>query len=257
MPVLADFLISELFVFLMVFFRLGSALMVMPGYGEIFVSTRARLLIALSISFVMMPLMKNYMPAFPTEVSVLVLLMIKETLTGFFIGFTARVLMSAMHSAATILATQSGLANALFFDFTQAGGQTTAVSNALTFAAIVMIFAADLHHVMLLAVIDSYELMPVDQMIPIADMAYMLANYLNKAFYIAFKLASPFIVMALIVNVGAGVLSRLMPNFQVFFVLMAPQIWITFLVLLIALPAMMLMFMNYMEDGLSTLLIGL
>lgn len=256
MNILGDVLLTEIFAFLMIFIRIGSAIMVMPGFGELFVSTRVRLVTALSIALVVTPMLGPNIPAIPDTMALLVVLIIKEVFVGVFIGFLMRVLTSAIHSAATMLAVQSGLANALFFDFSQSG-QTTAVSNLMTFTGIVLIFAANLHHVMLTAVIESYTLMPVNQPIPIQDMAFLTASYLNKAFYVALKMAAPFIAMALITNTGAGVLSRLMPNFQVFFVLMAPQIWIAFFVLMIAAPAIMLHYLSYVEDGLTTLLIGL
>ena len=256
MPVFSDFLIGEIFVFFMVFMRIGSALMIMPGFGEVFISTRARLLLALSISFVVTPMLREYIPTIPDNVGILFILITKEIITGVFIGLLVRTLTSALHTAATALATQSGLANAMIFDLTQSG-QTTAVSNTLAFAGLVLLFAADLHHVMLAGIIDSYRLIPVNQLISTQDMAFTMASYLNKAFHMALKLASPFITISLVTNAGAGVLSRLMPNFQVFFVLMPLQIWVAFSVLFISLPSIMLWYLSYIEDGLDNLLVAL
>lgn len=256
MPVFSDFLIGELFAFLIIFMRLGSALMVMPGFGEVFVSPRARLLIALTISFVTMPMLRDSLPELPDNIAMLLVIITKEILIGVFIGMMVRVLISAIHIAATTIATQSGLANAMMFDFTMSG-QTTAVSNLLSFSALVMIFTADLHHIMLLGIIDSYQLIPANQSIPMQDMAFSIASNVNRAFHVALKLAAPFITIALVTNVGAGVLSRLMPNFQVFFVLMAPQIWIAFTVLFLSLPSIMLWYLGYIEDGLGSLLVTL
>ena len=255
MPLFADFLVQEIFTFLLIFVRIGAAFTVMPGFGEIFISPRVRLVLALAISFVTMPMLGGYIPDMPDSIGMFVALIVKEALIGIFLGILVRTLTSAMHVAGTIMATQSGLANAQMFDFTMSG-QTTAVSNTLSFSALVLVFAADLHHIMLTGIMDSYQLIPVNDLASTQDMAFTMATYLNKTFYIGLKLASPFIAMALITNSGAGVLSRLMPNFQVFFVLMAPQIWVAFFVLLIALPSMMLWYLSYMEDGLSNLLIS-
>jgi flagellar biosynthetic protein FliR len=253
MPIFADYLLVQMFAFLLIFCRLGAALMVMPGFGEIFVSPRARLLIALTISLVITPLLQNNMPAIPESTSVLVLLIAKEITIGVFLGMLMRTLISSMHVASTILATQSGLANAMMFDLTMSG-QTTAVSNMLTFAGLVLVFAADLHHVMLLAIVDSYQLLPVVGVLQTQDMAFTTASYVSKAFLIALQLSSPFIAISLVLNLGGGVLGRLMPTFQVFFVLMAPQIGIAFLVLLISLPAILLWYLSFVESGLTNLL---
>lgn len=256
MPIFTDYLLIQLFTFLLIFCRIGAAMMIMPGFGEIFVPTRVRLVVALMISLILTPVLQTDIPAMPENISVLVVLIIKELMTGAFLGLLMRILISALHTAATVLATQSGLANAMMFDFTMSG-QTTAVSNVLTFAGLVLIFAADLHHIMLLGLIDSYQLIPASTSMPLQDMAYSAGHYLNRAFQIALQLSAPFIALSLVFNLGGGVLSRLMPSFQVFFVLMAPQIAIAFFILMISLPAMMLWYLSFVEDGLNNLLTGI
>ena len=256
MPFLSELLISEVFAFFLIFVRMGAALMAMPGFGEVFISARSRLFIALSISLAATPFLSPHIPPVPDQMGLLFLLIVKEAMAGAFIGTLVRVLTSAVHSAGTILAVQSGLANALFFDFTQSG-QTTAVSNMLTFTALVLMFVSDLHLVLIMGIIDSYNFMPVNKGPAIGDMAYIAANYLNEAFTMGLKLSSPFVTMSLISNTGAGVLARLMPNFQVFFVMMGPQIWITFLILSISLSTVMLVYLDYLEAGLHSLLVAL
>lgn len=230
--------------------------MVMPGFGEIFVSTRVRLVAALMITLIVTPLLQPNIPAVPDSTAILVALIFKELVVGIFLGLLVRILVSSLHTAATVLATQSGLANAMMFDLTMSG-QTTAVSNMLTFSGLVLIFAANLHHIMLIGIVDSYQIIPAAQGMPMQDMAYSAANYLNRAFQIALQLSSPFIAISLVSNLGGGVLARIMPTFQVFFVLMAPQIGVAFFILLISLPAIMLWYLNFVEDGLSNLLMSL
>lgn len=227
--------------------------MVMPGFGEVFVSPRVRLLIALMISLIVTPMLQPHVPVVPDRVSLLIILIVKELVTGAFLGLLVRILTSCLHTAATMLATQSGLANAMMFDFTMSG-QTTAISNMLTFAGLLLVFTADLHHVMLAAIVDSYNIIPASEGMPMQDMAFTASTYMTKAFEIALHLSSPFIAISLLSNLGGGVLSRLMPSFQVFFVLMAPQIGVAFFILMISLPAIMLWYLSFVEDGLHNLL---
>lgn len=254
MSFLSQFLITELFVFLLIFCRVGGALMVMPGFGEVFISPRVRLIFALMLSAVLTPMLAPHLPAMPKTVAALVSILLMEIFIGVFIGMLVRMMMAAMHSAGTMLATQSGLANAMMFDFTMSG-QTTPINNLLTFGALVMIFASDIHHLMLAAIVDSYSLMQAGTFAPVQDFAFTAASYVNKAFLVGVQLASPFIVSSLLVNLGGGVLSRLMPTFQVFFVLMPFQMLLTYFILMVSLPAMMLWYMNYLQDGLSNLLV--
>ncbi len=247
------FLATELFAFLLLFTRVGTALMVMPGFGEVFVSTRLRLLLALTLSMILMPLMVPRLPAMPEAPLALIPLLVAEATVGICIGLMVRCIMSAAHSAATIMATQSGLANAMMFDFTMSG-QTTALTNLISFTAIVLVFSLDLHHAMLQAIVLSYDVFAPGSFSLLLDTADMAARLTSQAFRVALQMASPFIVGGIILNLGGGVLARLMPTFQVFFVLMSPQIMLAFFILMVSLSSMMLWYVHHVEAGLATLL---
>ncbi len=248
-----NFLAAELFAFLLLFTRVGTALMVMPGFGEVFVTGRFRLFIALSLSLVLMPMLVPKLPEMPVEPTLLIPLIAAEATVGAFIGLMVRFLMSAAHIAATVIATQSGLANAMMFDFTMSG-QTTALTNLISFLAIVLVFSLDLHHAMIQAIATSYEIFTPGSFAFLLDIAEVSARYSNEAFVVALQMASPFIVGGIILNLGAGVLSRLMPTFQVFFVLMPAQIMLAFFILMVSLSSMMLWYVHHVEEGLGTLL---
>jgi flagellar biosynthetic protein FliR len=67
------------------------------------------------------------------------------------------------------------------------------------------------------------------------------------------QLAAPFLVFGLLFNLGLGVLSRLMPQMQVYFVGMPLSIMIGFLILLLVLGAMMAAFLDHVEGVLHLL----
>lgn len=251
-PMFDGFLATELFAFLLLFTRVGTALMVMPGFGEVFVAGRIRLFLALALSLVLMPMLVPKLPSMPSEPVLLVPLIAAEATIGVFIGMMVRFIMSASHIAATIIATQSGLANAMMFDFTMSG-QTTQLTNLLSFTAIVLVFSMDLHHAMIQAIATSYEIFAPGSFAFVQDIAEVAARYSNQAFVVALQMASPFIVGGIILNLGGGVLARLMPTFQVFFVLMSPQIMLAFFILMVTLSSMMLWYTQHVEAGLSTL----
>jgi flagellar biosynthetic protein FliR len=73
------------------------------------------------------------------------------------------------------------------------------------------------------------------------------------AFRIGIQLSAPFIVFGLLFNLGLGVLSRLMPQMQVFFVGLPVSILVGFLILLLVLGAMMTTFLGSVEGVLHEL----
>ena len=87
----------------------------------------------------------------------------------------------------------------------------------------------------------------------IGDVASLLSRTVNSAFRVGVQLAAPFLVFGLLFNLGLGVLSRLMPQMQVFFVGMPLSIMIGFLILMLVVGAMMMTFTDYVESVLREL----
>ncbi len=247
---LDQFLISELFAFLLIFSRLGSALMLLPGFGEAYVTPRTRLFLALLFSLVLVPVVNN-LPPVPVTVVGLVTLILSEILVGLFMGALARFLIAAMHMAGTIISYQSSLASALIPSFTNFQGQDTSIGNFMTVTAVVLIFATDLHHLMLQGLADSYTLFIPGAFPMAADFADHAARMLSDAFLMAMKLAAPSIVVGIILYLGSGIIARLMPNIQVFFIMLPPNIYISFCILLVTFSAIMLWYLDYLRANLS------
>ena len=154
---LQELLPAEVFVYFLVFTRVGAALAVMPGFGESYVSPRIRLLIAFTMTVVLGPVLESNMPPPPAQAISLVLLVGGEMIIGFFIGGIARVIISSLATAGTILGFYAGFANALLFNplLSDTGGLPAVF---LSILGMLLIFLTDTHHVMLMAVADSYTL---------------------------------------------------------------------------------------------------
>lgn len=241
------------FVLLLIFVRLGAAFLIMPGFGEQFVSPRIRLLLALTISFVLMPVLRPMMPAAPAAVGALMTLIIAEALIGIFLGTIARMLMAALETAGLLISNQVGLSAAQAFNpaFAQPGNP---ISGILSMLALVLIFATDLHHMLLLAIVDSYTLFMPGTWVPIDDAAMHLARTLADSFLIGVQLAAPFTVMGLLFYLGLGLIARLVPQIQVFFVGVPIQIVFGLALLGLSLTAIMTFWLTRFEGQLVTIL---
>lgn len=244
------FLVGQLTAFLFIFCRVGAALMVMPGIGDMYVSPRFRLLFALVVSLLLTPLLADKMPPMPGSTLTLGLLLIAEVLIGAFIGMLARTIVSALHVAGTLIAYQSSLAVSSIFD-PVTGTQTAVLSNFMTIVAMTLMFALNLHHLMLAAVVESYNLFTPGQYPMVEDMFKYHLAMVGDAFRLGVLLAAPHIVFSLIFYLMGGLMTRLMPNFQIFYVMMAPQIIIAFLLMFIILPVVMEVFTDFMQEQLG------
>ena len=251
---LSQFLTSELFSFFMIFCRLGSALMLMPGFSETYVPVRIRLLLAVMISIIMSQALSGQLPPVPTTLFGLLSIVAAETLVGVFIGSLSRMVIAAVDVAGMIIAYQSSLASALTQSVSTSQGQGTVISNLLGYAALVLIFVTDLHHVMLRGIADSYTLFLPGQFPPVDSFAELAARTMSGAFRMSMQIASPYIISGLLLYLTAGIMSRLMPNIQIFFILMAPQLLMSFCMLLVSCSAILLWYMEYFKDSIAQFL---
>ena len=238
--------------FMLVFARIGIMVMLLPGLGEMTVPSRVRLSIALLLAVVLLPLHRNEYQIDLRTFGPVTIMLAQEMFIGALLGFTVRLLISALQVAGSVVAQQLGLGFVTAVDPTQ-GQQSVIVANFLTMLALSLVFAADLHHLVIAALNDSYALFRPGELPLLGDVAALTTRTVATAFRIGIQLSAPFIVFGLLFNVGLGVLSRLMPQMQVFFVGMPLSIIIGFLILVLVVGAMMSVFLDSVEGLLREL----
>jgi flagellar biosynthetic protein FliR len=105
-----------------------------------------------------------------------------------------------------------------------------------------------MHHVLLRGVVDSYTLLPTSQFPPVEEFSNYFAQLLNYVFRVGVQLAGPSIVVGLLMYLSAGIIARLMPNMQIFFVIMPFQLWISIFLLMATFHSMMEVFMAFFSS---------
>jgi len=238
--------------FMLGFARIGTMVMLLPGLGELTVSPRVRLTIALALTAVILPLHRGDYQIDLRAFGPVVLMLGEEILIGIVLGLIARLTIAALQIAGSVVAQQMGLGFVTAVDPSQ-GQQGMIVGNFLGVLGITLIFATDLHYLVIAALNDSYALFHPGEVPLLGDVASLVSNTVTGAFRIGVQLAAPFIVFGLIFNLGLGVLARLMPQMQVFFVGLPLSILGGFLILVLVLGAMMMTFLGYVEGVLRML----
>ncbi|NKB56808.1 MAG: flagellar type III secretion system protein FliR [Alphaproteobacteria bacterium] len=240
----------EVFSYLLVFSRLGAAIMLLPGFGEAFVPLRVRLLAALTVTAVMYPVVAPLLPDTPTAFVAVLLLILGEVTVGVFIGTVARVLTSALSTTGTIIAFLTGFANAILFNpaIRDQGAMTSVL---LSLLGILLILVTDLHHLMFAALMDSYTMFVPGSGLPFDDFSEAIGRLVAGSFLLGVQLAAPFIIVVLLFYICLGILARLMPQFQVFFVGLPLQIMLGLTVLVVSISAIMMLFLDYFATGIS------
>ncbi len=247
---LSEFLPGEVFAVFLVFVRVGAVIMLVPALGETSIPARVRLTMALLVGLVVAQVVRGELPAMPASPLELMMLVSGEVVVGAFIGASARLLMTGLHVAGGVIAFQSGLGVAQAFDTTQ-GTQGALMSSFFTLLGVVMVFATDLHLLMLAAVRDSYYMFPLGDLTGAGDFAQQAVEWVSNSFALGIHISAPFLVYGVLFYTGVGVLSRLMPQVQIFFIAMPLQIILSFSILMFVISSAMLWFTDYFEQTLG------
>jgi flagellar biosynthesis protein FliR len=216
----------------------------LPGLGESNIPVRIKLGIALLLALIILPLHRAAYHIDLQSINPLLIMMIHEIVVGIVLGATARVTLSALQVGGSVIAQQMGLGFVTSVDPTQ-GQQGVLIGNFLTMLGITLLFATDSHYLVIAAINDSYNIFSPGDLTPSGDIAALATRAFAAAFKIGMQLSAPFLVFGLVFNVGLGVLARLMPQMQVYFVGVPLSILAGFLIFSLVLVAMMGTFLNY------------
>jgi len=240
--------------YLLVFARVGTMVMLLPAIGEMGVPSRVRLLLALAIAVALTPTVQNAYPAQAPATSIaLGIMILQEVTAGMLVGAAARIIMSGLQVAGFLVASQIGLAYAQTMDPTQ-NTQGAVVGNFMTLLGTVLIFATDLHHLAIGAIAGSYKMIQPGGHLPTADLLQLVIRLTSSSFALGFQLAAPFLVFGFAIYAALGVLAKLMPQLQIFFLAMPINIMAGLVIMAAMLGAMMTLFLNYYTTSMAVFL---
>lgn len=228
----------------LVFFRVGAAMALLPGFGEQSIPGRVRLVLALAFTAIVIPAVEgrilpeqSLLPAIATE-----------AVSGLALGAVLRLFIQVLQMAGTMAAQASSLSQ--FFGGAGAEPQP-AIAQLLMIAGFALAVAAGLHVKLAQALILSYDMLPPGRFPTAADLTDWGVAHIAQAFALAFTLAAPFVIASLIYNAALGAINRAMPQLMVAFV-GAPALTFGGLVLLlIAAPLMLGLWMTAFGDFLA------
>ncbi len=245
----------DAFIIFAVFARVGALFMTAPALGDFTLSPRIRLAAALAVTAALTPVAAPMFPDWARTggLGPMTALILGEVLAGVFLGLAARVVMAALNVAGQIIAFQMGLSLAQIFDPTQEL-QGAIIGGFLAVLGTTMIFATDLHHMLLAALADSYWMMRPGALPNFGDMSNVMVDTLSNSFSLGLRLAAPFVLFGIVFYVGAGVLNRLMPQAQVFFMLMPANIVLGIVLLMLTTGLIMTLFLERFEAHLAQFL---
>jgi flagellar biosynthetic protein FliR len=201
----------------LVFARVGAMVMLMPGIGENVVPPRIRLSFAVLMALLLAPIVGKSIVTVPSSVGAIGGAVLHEVLVGLMIGAVLKLFVSSLTTAGEIISLQTTLSFAQTTN--PAGAQTsTAVATFLSMLGLTLIMVTDLHHLFIGAMVKSYDLFPFTRPVPVNDAAALAVRTVADSFKLGLQLSAPVLVFSIVFNLATGLVGRVMPSFQIFFV---------------------------------------
>lgn len=233
---MSGILVSDFVIVFLIFLRIIGVLIAAPIFGSDSVPSLIKVFLAAFISYITFLSINVTKVPVETEFLPLALLGAKEMITGLIMGFALNMVFYAISFAGFLIGFNMGLSMAVTFNPASEEGEESVIGQAINIAAILIFLLINGHHYIISAVVASFKVIPLGKF-TITEPAYqLLIKYSGAVFVIAVKIASPIIVTYFLVTLAQGIIARVIPQMQIFFVAQPLVTGIGYLILIITLP---------------------
>jgi flagellar biosynthetic protein FliR len=197
--------------FLLILMRVGAMLYAAPVFGGANVPTQARVLFAMVLSLIVLPLVPVAGSTLPLDILPLGWLAVNEALVGLVMGASLVFIFAAVQYAGQIVDFQMGFAIVNLIDPTQ-DVQIPVMGFFHFLIAILIFLAMDAHYWVIRALMDSFDIVPIMG----AGFSGMVVGGVAKAFgdlfVVALRIAAPTIAVLMLYNASLGIIAKTVPQ---------------------------------------------
>ncbi|MFY4773900.1 flagellar biosynthetic protein FliR [Metabacillus sp. RGM 3146] len=232
--------------FLLIFVRITSFFLILPVYSYKNIPVFHKIGFSFFLSWII------FLTLHPKVLEINGLyfgILIKEMLTGLFIGFIAYMILSAIQIAGSFIDFQLGFGIANVID-PMTGAQSPLTGQFLYTFALLFMLSVNAHHMLLDGVYYSFQFIPADQVSLPFDrhqiLLFLLKSF-SSMFLIAFQMAIPVVGSLFIVDVALGIVARTVPQMNVFVIGLPLKLGVGFIILIVVMGAMFMLINGLFE----------
>ncbi|RRQ22987.1 flagellar biosynthetic protein FliR [Thiohalobacter thiocyanaticus] len=233
------------------FMRIGAMLMVMPVFGGRLVPARVRVLMAVVLAAVMLPVIPP-VPAVDPLSAEAVAIAVQQLLIGLVMGFMLQLVFSALVIGGHAIAMSMGLGFASMVD-PQNGVNVPVIGQYYVTLATLLFLALDGHLVLISVLAESFHQLPIAAHGLSRDVFWTLANWGTRMFAGGILIAVPALIALMLTNIAFGVVSRAAPQLNVFGVGFPVTLTFGFVVIYLTLSNLLPQFQTLLTDAFTLL----
>lgn len=213
----------DAFAFSLILTRVAGVIILLPGLGEVAAPAMVRVGLAGAVTILLLPGLMPTFPGSPATILDYAVMVASSLITGLWLGWLARTITFALGMSGQWIAAILGLSNVLAPDIIT-GGEEPALGRLLDLASPVLLLITGLYAMPLVALSSSFDVIPPGGFLPIGDGMQIVVTAVVRCFLLALQLSAPFVVAAICWNIALGIISRLVPRVQIYFLGLPGQI---------------------------------
>lgn len=251
MQIPLDFALPQVIGFMLVVARLSGLFLIAPVFSSKMIPARIKMMVLLALAATITPIVMSDAPAVPSGIFDLVLAIGMESIIGFAIGFSVAIVFSAVQVGASLIDTSIGFSMANIIDPLN-NAQASVLGSFYSLVATLAFLSVNGHHWLLAGFTRSYDTVALGAMPAFeATMANLFREF-AQLFTLAFQIAAPVLVTLLLVDCVLGIVARVVPQMNVFFVGIPLKIGVGLIAVIITLPT----FTGFLETRVSDVIAG-
>ncbi len=220
--------------FLLILVRTSALFISAPFFGFRLVPSSVKILCSIFISLII----AVYLPPSSYLITSLIELLVvvaHQILVGLLLGVIASFTFEAIRFAGEIIDLQMGFGMANIIDPSTQFRQT--LFGEFNYLMAIMVFLVlNGHHFLLLNLIHTFEKVPLYQLGFSSNLEFSIMDNFRSIFIIGLKLALPILAVLLLVDIISGLISRLIPQLNIFVISFPFKITTGFIALIAFLP---------------------
>lgn len=244
---MTELLISDFITGLMIFLRIGAMLTVAPFYNSKSIPSLVRLTLALILTYTVFFSVETYPFNADDHIALLFVFGFKEVFVGIIMGFTLNIVFQGISFAGLLVGRDMGLAMSSMFD-PVSGTDGNIIATILSMASIIVFILIDGPHFIVESLSFSFSVIPIGGFAVTESAYHLLVKYTGSIFVLSVKIASPIMVAYFLIHLASGIIARVSPSFQVFFVLLPLKIGLGLFILTLVTPLYIYLFRDLMYE---------
>ncbi|HOV26875.1 MAG TPA: flagellar biosynthetic protein FliR [Pseudobacteroides sp.] len=236
MPIPEGILLNGIEMFILVFFRMTGLFVIAPIFGRRNIPVYIKVGFALISSLLLMNAVKMGPLEYDQNLYAYTLIIFKEFIVGIILGYIATVVFDAILMAGQMIDMQIGFGMVNVLD-PISNIQIPITANFYYMISMMVLLASNGHHIIMRALFESYKFIPAGKTAFNSVLMSDVISIFSKMFLIGFKIAAPVIAAVLVTDVALGIISKSIPQINVFIVGMPAKIILGVLVMMITVPA--------------------